>query len=206
LTRKPAPVLIVPIDSNVEELITQNRIVCHCGGGLARWGWSTGRRVRGLIGLIVPRRVRCRSCERTHVLLPSSLLFKRADSVERIGRGLELAAGGVGFRKVALVLKVPPETARGWVRSALRNVGALVATFTGFLRSADPTAPTVLYKSGLPAVIDIAGRTVAALARKSGPNSVSRLAFWQVVCVLTVGNLLAPGSGSWKSTRTAPYA
>src|SRR5216684_2227357 len=50
-----------------------------CGGVLAPWGWARPRVVAMSGGLAEfrPRRGRCRSCGRTHVLLPAVLWSRR---------------------------------------------------------------------------------------------------------------------------------
>ena len=72
--------------------------VLDCGEPLARWEWARGRVVRGA-GRLRPRRVRCRGCRRTQVLLPASVLLRRADAVTVIGAALLAKAGGAGHRR-----------------------------------------------------------------------------------------------------------
>ncbi|MDR2373016.1 MAG: hypothetical protein LBD77_02705, partial [Bifidobacteriaceae bacterium] len=73
---------------------------------------------------LTPRRARCRGCGGTHVLLAVLFLSRRADSAEVIARAVELGAGGRGFRRVAALLARPPNTVRGWLRSARAAAGA----------------------------------------------------------------------------------
>ena len=70
-----------------------------CGGRLTRWGYARARTVRGLGAATVvvrPPRVRCAACVRTHVLLPTAVQPRRADTTEVIGTALTHKAHGLG--------------------------------------------------------------------------------------------------------------
>ena len=87
-------------------------------GRLAPWGWARRRMVRsegGAAGLR-PRRSRCMDCLQTHVLLPASVLLRRADEVTVIGAALLAKACGCGHRKIATRLGRAASTVRGWLR------------------------------------------------------------------------------------------
>ena len=76
----------------------------RCGGALAKWGYARERTVRALGAATVtvrPRRVRCRDCATTHILLPTALQPRRADTTEVIGTALAHKANGLGFRRIA---------------------------------------------------------------------------------------------------------
>jgi hypothetical protein len=120
----------------VEQRLVAGELACpDCGGVLARWGWGRSRRLRGKSGIVEvrPRRARCRSCEETHVLLPVLSLVRRADVVEVVGIGLELAAAGWGFRRIAERLGRPATTVRGWLRCWSRRAGRASSVFTAWL-------------------------------------------------------------------------
>ena len=88
-------------------------------GRLARWGHGRERVIRlpaGAVTRLRPDRARCRSCRRTHVLLPSWCAPRRADALEVIGTGLAAALGGAGSARIGADLGVPPGTVRGWLR------------------------------------------------------------------------------------------
>jgi hypothetical protein len=89
--------------------------VVGCGAVLRPWGSARERVVRG-VGRLLPRRGRCRGCGRTQVLLPASVLLRRADAVTVIGAGLLAKASGLGHLRVAVLLQVPASTVRGWLR------------------------------------------------------------------------------------------
>jgi hypothetical protein len=120
----------------VERRLAEGELACpDCGGVLARWGWGRSRRLRGPAGVVEvrPRRTRCRSCQETHVLLPVPSLVRRADLVEVIGRGLELAACGWEFRRIAERLGRPATTVLDWLRCRSRRAGCVAAVFTSLL-------------------------------------------------------------------------
>ena len=67
-----------------------------------------------------PRRVRCRGCGATQVLLPAALQPRRADCTEVIGTALARKAEGLGHRRIAAALGRSPSTVRRWLRRAPR--------------------------------------------------------------------------------------
>ena len=71
------------------------------GRVLAGWGYARVRRVVGMVEPVRPRRSRCRSCGVTHVLLPVTLLLRRAYAAEVIWEALAAKAAGAGHRQIA---------------------------------------------------------------------------------------------------------
>ena len=65
-----------------------------------------------------PRRVRCRDCAATHILLPTALQPRRADTTEVIGTALAHKANGLGFRRIAARMGRAESTVRRWLRRA----------------------------------------------------------------------------------------
>jgi hypothetical protein len=116
--------IIVCTSEAAEEALADGNMRCThrgCGGTLARWGYGRRRRVRGLGADEIdvrPRRVRCRGCEATQILLPAALQPRRADSTEVIGTALARKAAGLGHRRIAAVLGRSPSTVRRWLRRA----------------------------------------------------------------------------------------
>jgi hypothetical protein len=96
-------------------------------GRLARWGHGAERviRLRDRRARLRPDRARCRSCHRTHILLPSWCAPRRADGIEVIGAAAGAAMAGAGHRPIAAALGVPPGTVRGWLRRLRARAGAL---------------------------------------------------------------------------------
>lgn len=162
--------------------------VMGCGAVLGPWGWSLERLVRGA-GRFRPRRGRCRGCRRTQVLLPASVLLRRADAVTVIGEALVAKANGAGHRPVALTLNVPPSTVRGWLRriaAVAEQVLAVLATAAAELGTEfTPPAVTV---GPVAAVVEMLGALAAAVARRLGGSCSP----WRLAAVLSGGRLLAP--------------
>lgn len=78
----------------VESRLAAGELRCSAcpDGVLAGWGFARSRRVVGLADPVRPRRSRCRGCAVTHVLLPVSLLLRRAYAAERVWAVLEAKA------------------------------------------------------------------------------------------------------------------
>ena len=119
-----------------------------CGTGrLARWGHGRERVIRLLDGAAArlrPDRARCRSCRRTHIVLPSWCAPRRADAVEVIGTGLAAALDGAGCTRIGADLDVPPATARGWLRrlhSRAEEMRCFAMGQLGAIGGADPALP-----------------------------------------------------------------
>ena len=98
----------------VERDLRERRICCPgCAAGLAPWGHARARLVRGVAWAEAelaaeeeweafrPRRGRCQVCGGTQVLLPVSLLPRRADTAEVIVSAVEARAAGARPRDIA---------------------------------------------------------------------------------------------------------
>ena len=119
-----------------------------CGTGrLARWGHGAERVIRllgGATARLRPDRARCRSCRRTHILLPSWCAPRRADAVEVIGTGLAAALSGAGYARIGADLGVPPATVRGWLRrlrSRAEDMRCFAMFQLGVIGGTDPALP-----------------------------------------------------------------
>lgn len=175
----------------VESDLRAERLDCPavgCGGSLGPWGWARERVVRGA-GRVLPRRGRCRRCRRTQVLLPASVLLRRADAVTVIGAALLAKATGQGHRPVAAALKVPASTVRGWLRRIVAVAQRVLAVFAAVSAELGaeftPPAPTA---GPVAAVVELLGVLSAAVARRLGGSCSS----WRLAAVLSGGRLLAP--------------
>lgn len=159
-----------------------------CEGLLGPWGWARERLVRGA-GRVRPRRGRCVGCRRTHVLLPASVLLRRADAVAVIGAALLAKASGAGHRPIAVSLNVPSSTVRGWLRRiaavAERVLAVLAVTAAELGVEFAPPAPTA---GPVAAVVEMFGALSAAMTRRLGGSCSP----WRLAAVLTGGRLLAP--------------
>lgn len=178
-------------DAAVESDLRAGLLDCTeagCRAVLGPWGSARERVIRGM-GRLRPRRGRCRECGCTHVLLPASVLLRRADSVTVIGAALLAKAGGAGHRRIGELLNVPASTVRGWLRrivavaarilAVLAAVAAQLGTeFVAPVPTSDPVA----------AVAELLGALSAAMARRLGGSCSP----WQLAAVLTGGRLLVP--------------
>ena len=162
--------------------------VVGCGAALGPWGSARERIVRGA-GRLLPRRGRCRGCDRTQVLLPASVLLRRADAATVIGIALLAKSSGVGHRPISVLVNVPSSTVRGWLRrivsvaeEVLAVLGAAAAQLGAEFVPPAPTADPVA------AVVEMLGALSAAMARRLGGSCSP----WRLAAVLTGGRLLAP--------------
>lgn len=183
--------------AGVEELLSSGRLACPgCGGRLRGWGHARRRVVRDAgegRRRLRPRRVRCAGCGRTHVLLPVSVLARRADTAAVIGAALAGAAAGLGHRQIAARAGRPVSTVRGWLRRLAVRAEALRSVFTGVLCALDPD-PLLPAPAGSAAGDAVAAIVAAAAAagRRWGGGALA-LSPWELAAAVTGGRLLAPG-------------
>jgi hypothetical protein len=137
----------------------------------------------------------------THVLLPVSLLVRRADTAAVIGAALTARAAGLGYRRIAAVLGRAPDTVRGWLRRFTARVEAVRVVFTGWCRALDPDpvlpGPAGTAWADALAAIDAAARAVHVRFGSSAAAGVVRnmvgVPVWEVAVAVSTGRLLAPG-------------
>lgn len=124
------------------------------------------------------------------MLLPASVLLRRADAVTVIGAALLAGAGGAGHRRIAVALGAAPSTVRGWLRRIVsvadRVLVVLAAAAARLGGEFTPPAPT---GGPVAAVVEMCGALAAAVARLLGGSCSP----WRLTAVLTGGRLLAPG-------------
>jgi len=186
----------------VESRLAAGEVFCPaCAGVLAPWGWARRRVVRG-VGALRPRRAWCGQCLVTHVLLPVTVLLRRADAVAVIGAGLVARAAGHGHRRVATWLGVPAATVRGWLRRMAARVESVRVHFTVVARlvGVDLAVPATL-GSPWPDMVAALGAATAAVTARFGPAGVvGPVTAWQVAVASSGSRLLAPG---WPAGATA---
>lgn len=195
----------------VESRLTGGGIDCpHCGASLRPWGWGRPRRVRGVAGVLRPRRARCSGCSITHVLLPVTVLLRRAYAVDVIGAAVAARAHGSGFRPISARLGVPAATVRGWLRVMS---GRLATTRVVFLGVAHRAGVDVAIPDGLGCpwrdVLAALGAATASITARFGPRGVvGEVTGWQVATACSAGRLLFPGwppaSGAGTSNTSCP--
>jgi Homeodomain-like domain/Domain of unknown function (DUF6431) len=190
--------------ADVERLLASGRLGCPgCGGRLGGWGHGRPRVIRGAGEArwrLRPRRSICSECRRTHVLLPVSVLARRADAVTVIGPALAAAAAGQGHRRIAEALGRPAGTVRGWLRRFAARAAGLRPAFTTLLcdLDADPVLPGPA-GSQLADAVSAVLAAAAAVARRWGP-AASGLSPWELACAVTSAGLLAAGAAGAANT------
>ena len=131
--------MVCPNPGLVEQWLADRVLACPivgCGGHLGPWGWAKPRQVwtsfrsRGDSLGVTPRRGRCFLCGRTQVLLDQRFLSRRCNALAVITQELELAARGLGARKIAVIQARPISTVRDRLRTA-RKVAPLVIQAVG---------------------------------------------------------------------------
>jgi hypothetical protein len=125
------------------------------------------------------------------VLLPVGLLVRRADTAVVIGSALTARTGGMGYRRIAVVLGRPAETVRGWLRRFGGRVEAVRRLFTVLLRAvaADPVMPEPAGSGWADAVAAVGAAAAAVAAR----FAVFTVPVWRWASAVSGGRLLAPG-------------
>jgi hypothetical protein len=131
----------------------------------------------------------------THVLLPVTVLLRRAYAADVIGAALLGRAEGSGHRRIAGRLRVPAATVRGWLRVMAARLGQTrlfllqVAHRAGVDRP-PPTALGCRWRDLLAAL----GAATAAVTGRFGPVGVlGPVTAWQVAVACSGGRLLAGG-------------
>lgn len=174
----------------VERALSAGLVACPvCDGVLRPWGWARRRplRRRGRSEILRPRRARCRSCAGTHVLLPVEMLVRRRDSVDVIGAALLAWLAGAGHRRIGLLLGVPADTVRGWLRRFAVRAGDVRAHFWRLAHRLDASlGPIEARGSPLADALEAIGVAAAAAVRRFGPAS----SLWTFASGATGGRLL----------------
>lgn len=177
-------------DVEVERVLRAGLLGCDCGGVLRPWGRARERALRQAGGgedRRSPRRSRCSSCRRTHVLLPADSLLGRRDAVGVIGVALMARAAGSSIaRAAARVLGVPFATVRGWLRRFAVVADAERARFTVLAHDLDPQLGAIgATGSSFGDAVEAIGVAARAAALRFGPVDA-----WQLAASATGGRLL----------------
>ena len=183
--------LIVESDRTaVEQSLFAGELRCpNCRGELRPWSSARMRAVREHGGetALTPRRSRCSSCKKTHVLLPDTTLCRRRDALASIGAALLANVAGEGRRRIGAALFVHPDTVRGWLRRFAAGAERWRAHCWAWAHALDASLPGIepagsRFADALHAI----GLAVAAATRRFGPRSG-----WGWVAVITAGRLLS---------------
>jgi hypothetical protein len=131
----------------------------------------------------------------THVLLPVSLLLRRAYSAELIWAVLKAKAAGVGYRRIAGRAGIPACTVRRWLRVMGRRAEAVRGWFIGLAVTAgvDVSIPAAT-GSGVGDVLAAVGVARAAIVSRFGPGRVlGAVTAVSVAVACSRARLLSPG-------------
>ena len=134
----PPVTMVLPCSMSVEAYAAAGKEIevprpdCpSCSLPMAFWCWySRSVRVCDEFLEIWIRRARCSRCEASHALLPSFLFLGRYDPAEVIGSVIEaVARRRSGVRPAAIEVRVPPTTARDWMRRFAARAAELAVAF-----------------------------------------------------------------------------
>lgn len=193
--------LVVASAERAEQALAAGHLDCPgCGGVLRAYGHARTRTVRGLGTervTVTPRRSRCAECHASHVLLPSALSLRRADSTAAIGTALlAKATHGAGHRAIAARMDRPASTVRRWLRAV--PVGHAEWLYRAGVSRAARLDRELLatrlpaFKSTLWHALNI----LAAAARCARERFGCTDPPWSLICLYARGRLLAPPPSS----------
>jgi transposase-like protein len=185
-----APVLMVDNDEAVvEQSLVAGLLACPgCGAVLGPWGHARSRLLRcsGPDQWLRPRRARCRTCRKTHVLVAEASLIRRRDEAAVIGRAVKAKATGAGHRHIAEALSLPASTVRGWLRRFTKGAEAIRSHFTRWAHALDPSlGPIHATGESLSDALEAIGVAVRAAVLRLGPRPE-----WSIASALSGGALL----------------
>ncbi|MBV8349105.1 MAG: helix-turn-helix domain-containing protein [Mycolicibacterium sp.] len=188
---------------HVESRLAAGGIACPtCGDGvLGGWGYARVRQIEGVRDPVRPRRARCRACTVTHVLLPVTVLLRRAYSAERIWAALTARAEGSGHRRIGVILGIPSATVRGWLRRAAQRLEAIRSWFLGVAVAVgvDVRIPDSCGCRWRDVLAAVATATVAIRFRFGAAGLLGAVTPARVAVAASGGRLLAPG---WSPPRS----
>lgn len=181
----------------VESRLAAGGIGCPtCRDGvLGGWGYARARQIEGLRDPLRPRRARCRSCLVTHVLLPLSVLVRRAYAAERIWAVFTARSEGSGHRRIGASLGVPAATVRGWLRRAAQRLEQMRVWFLTVAVAAgvDVRIPDTSGCGWRDVLAAVATATAAIRFRFGAAGLGGAVTPERVVVAASGGRLLAPG-------------
>lgn len=190
------PVVTVEADQvRVESRLLSGELDCPgCRGVLVPWGWARPRGVRE-VGSLRPRRARCSACLVTHVLLPVTLLLRRADAAEVIGAAVTARAAGFGHRRIAVWLGLPDGTVRGWLRRMGTRLESVRVHFMVVARLAgvDQAVPKAAGSPWRDLLAALGAARAAVTARFGAAGILGAVTAWQVAVASSGSRLLSPG-------------
>jgi hypothetical protein len=129
------------------------------------------------------------------VLLPVTVLLRRADAVEVIGAALRARAEGHGHRWISVLVGVPAGTVRGWLRRMSARLEGVRVHFVVAARLAgvDQAVPKAMGSPWRDMVAAVGAATTAVTARFGVVGVIGPVTAWQVAAASSGSRLLSPG-------------
>jgi hypothetical protein len=188
-------VIIVMDTDRVERDLAAGVIACPaCATPLRPWAHGRARSVRLLDGTTLwlrPRRGRCPACRRTQVLLPGSVLPRRADATAVIGAALLARAAGHSARRIAADLDRPASTVRRWLHR-LDPTHLLWLRRRGVDHAVSLDAQTIIDERYQPTLLAQALSGLVAAVTAWRNRFTGGVEAWTLIGVFTAGRLLTP--------------
>ena len=130
----------------------------------------------------------------THVLLPVSLLLRRAYATEVIWAALKAKAAGGGYRRIAAAVGIPACTVRRWLRVMGRRAAAVRGWFIGVAVAAgvDVSIPPKT-RTAVGDVLAAVGAARSAIVSRFGSGVGGAVTAVSVAVACSGARLLAPG-------------
>lgn len=135
------------------------------------------------------------SCLVTQVLLPVTVLLRRADAAAAIWTALVARAAGHGHRTISALVEAPASTVRGWLRRISSRLESVRVHFTLVARRAavDQAAPDAAGSAWKDMVAAVGAAWVALTSRFGPAGFVGTVTAGQVAVASSGGRLLSPG-------------
>lgn len=155
--------------------------------------------------MLRPRRARCAACAVTQVLLPVTVLLRRAYGAAAIVAALAGRAVGRGHRSIAAGIDVPAGTVRGWLRRMAGRLERVRQVFIGVASAAGVDQPIAIGAGCAWAdMMAAVGAAAAALRTRFGSaGRVGVVTPWRVAVACSAGRLLSPGWPDGGAVRVA---
>lgn len=175
---------------SIEQALSNGKLECpSCDNGvLAKWGHGSERTLRLLSGVrtFTPRRGRCKSCKKTHVLLIDVAFLRRVDEAALIGLALILSSEGLGYKKIAHEISRPFYTVRNWIRRFKSKANEIKEFFLAIALKLDLTLDSIQSRgSPLHEALEVIGLSVRAYVL-----IFEKRPLWSIVSQMTSGRLL----------------
>lgn len=131
----------------------------------------------------------------THVLLPVTVLLRRADGARIVWAALLARAAGGGHRPISAALGVPASTVRGWLRRMAGRLEPVRLHFQHVALSAgvDVAVPKASGSAWRDLLATIRFATAVVTGRFGAAGVIGAVTAWQLAAGSSGGRLLSPG-------------